>query len=602
MILDRLAVGYRYLKEGVKLARARPTSSYTTADLIERQAATRAEHPFCRYADRVVSYRKYNAEANRIAHWGMAAGLGRGDVVALLMLNRPEYLQTWAGMAKIGVTTALINTNLTGRALRHAILAASTTRLIIGTECLESYASMGDDTPAGLQVYVSCEEAEAERAKGFPDGARDLERELSGMSSANPDRSVREGLTAGDDLLYIYTSGTTGLPKAARFSHAKFASTGSISAIAGFGRNDTMYIALPLYHSAGGGMGVSTTLGAGGTLALRGKFSASQFWDDIRRFEATAFQYIGEFSRYLLNVPPNERDGEHKLKFAVGNGLRPDIWEEFRDRFRIPRIVEFYGATEGNLALLNLDGKVGSVGRMPPKLIFDARLVRYDVAADEYERDENGHCIECEPDEVGELIGAMPTRKGDSKGRFEGYTSAEATEKKVLRNAFRDGDAWFRSGDLLRCDEQGYFYFVDRIGDTFRWKGENVSTQDVAESLGRFPGLDMVNVYGVAVEGQDGRAGMAGIALANPGSFDSAQFFAHVQQSLPAYAAPVFLRLLGDADVTGTFKLRKVDLQREGFDPAAVTDPLYVRDDAKGDYVQLTPELHRAIQSGSMRV
>jgi fatty-acyl-CoA synthase len=422
------------------------------------------------------------------------------------------------------------------------------------------------------------------------------------MSSANPDRSVREGLTAGDDLFYIYTSGTTGLPKAARFSHAKFASTGSISAIAGFGRNDTMYIALPLYHSAGGGMGVSTTLGAGGTLALRGKFSASQFWDDIRRFEATAFQYIGEFSRYLLNVPPNERDGEHKLKFAVGNGLRPDIWEEFRDRFRIPRIVEFYGATEGNLALLNLDGKVGSVGRMPPKLIFDARLVRYDVAADEYERDENGHCIECEPNEVGELIGAMPTRKGDSKGRFEGYTSAEATEKKVLRNAFRDGDAWFRSGDLLRCDEQGYFYFVDRIGDTFRWKGENVSTQDVAESLGRFPGLDMVNVYGVEVEGQDGRAGMAGIALANPGSFDSAQFFAHVQQSLPAYAAPVFLRLLGDADVTGTFKLRKVDLQREGFDLAAVTDPLYVRDDAKGDYVQLTPELHRAIQSGSMRV
>ncbi len=602
MVLDRLATGFRFLKVGVQMARMRPTSPYSTADLIEKQALARADHPFCLHEDRVVSYREYNAEANRIAHWGLAEGLRRGDVVALLMLNRPEYLSTWAGMAKIGVTTALINTNLSGRALRHALLAANTSRLIVGAECLDSFNSMGDEVPSGLRIFVSCENGEAERASGFPEGATDLGRALSGRPTANPDPKVREGVTAGDDLFYIYTSGTTGLPKAARFSHAKFASTGSISTIAGFGRNDTMYIALPLYHSAGGGMGVSTTLGCGGTLALRAKFSASRFWDDVRRYDATAFQYIGEFCRYLLNVPEHERDGEHRLKFCVGNGLRPDIWEEFRDRFQIPKIIEFYGATEGNVALLNLEGKVGSIGKMPSKLLFDARLVRYDVASDEYERDADGHCIECKPGEIGELIGAMPTKKGDSKGRFEGYTNSDATEKKVLRNAFRDGDAWFRTGDLLKHDDKGYFYFVDRIGDTFRWKGENVSTQDVAESLSAFPGVEMVNIYGVEVKGQDGRAGMAGLALADAASFDTGAFYKHVQESLPGYAAPVFLRILGDAEVTGTFKLRKVDLQREGFDPATVGDPLYVRDDAKGAYVQLTPELYRAVESGSMRV
>ncbi|MBW2281492.1 MAG: long-chain-acyl-CoA synthetase [Deltaproteobacteria bacterium] len=602
MALDKLIIGYRFLKQAASLARARPTSPYTTADLIEKQAAARANHPFCLAGDRVVTYAEYNAEANRVAHWASSAGLRRGDVVALLMLNRPEYLQTWAGLAKLGVTVALINTNLTGKGLRHALEAARVRHLIVGTECLESFATMGDDVPEGLEVFVSCPKGEAERAEGFPSGANDMERALSGQPTVNPDRKVREGLTAGDDLFYIYTSGTTGLPKAARFSHLKFMATGSVAAIAGFGKHDTMYIALPLYHSAGGAMAVSTTLGAGGTLALREKFSASRFWEDIRKYDATAFQYIGEFCRYLLNVPEHELDGQHKIKFAFGNGLRPDIWEEFRDRFALPKIVEFYGATEGNVALLNLDGTVGSIGRMPPRFYMDGRLVRYDVAADEYIRDENGWCIECKPGEIGELIGAVPTRSGDTRGRFEGYTSKEATEKKVLRDAFKKGDAWFRTGDLLRCDEKGYYYFVDRIGDTYRWKGENVSTQDVAESLSAYPGVEMVNVYGVEVPGQDGRAGMAGLALENPESFDGAAFLAHVKESLPAYAAPVFLRVMLETEVTGTFKLRKVDLQREGFDPSVVSEPLYVRDDVKGAYVQLTPEVHAAVLSGSLRV
>jgi fatty-acyl-CoA synthase len=322
----------------------------------------------------------------------------------------------------------------------------------------------------------------------------------------------------------------------------------------------------------------------------------------VRRFDATSFQYIGEFCRYLLNQPPDPADGEHSLQFCIGNGLRPDIWEAFRDRFRLPRIVEFYGATEGNVSLLNLDNKVGSVGRIPSRLLMDARLVHYDVARDEHPRDAKGRLVECAAGEVGELIGAMPRRAGDNRGRFEGYTSKEATERKILRNAFEEGDAFFRTGDLLKRDAQGYFYFVDRIGDTFRWKGENVSTQEVAESLASFPGVEMVNVYGVAVPGADGRAGMAALVLGGSDEFDPRAFYAHAVTALPAYAMPVFVRLQREADVTGTFKLRKVELQEEGYDLQKVSDPLFVRDDGARAYVPFDAETQQRLSEGRLKV
>jgi fatty-acyl-CoA synthase len=363
-----------------------------------------------------------------------------------------------------------------------------------------------------------------------------------------------------------------------------------------------MYCALPLYHSAGGAMAVSAALMSGGTLALRRKFSAREFWSDLRATRASAFQYIGEFCRYLLNQPPDPRDGEHQLSYCVGNGLRPEIWEQFRDRFRIPKIVEFYGATEGNVALLNMDNKVGSVGRIPSKLLMDARLVRYQVETDEHVRDAKGRLIECATGEVGELIGALPSKPGDNRGRFEGYTSKEATERKILRNAFVDGDAFFRTGDLLKQDAAGYFYFIDRIGDTFRWKGENVSTQEVAEAVSVFPGVELANIYGVEVPGGDGRAGMAALVIGGGAGFDTRAFYEHVTSSLPAYAVPVFVRLQGEAEVTGTFKLRKVELQREGWNPATLADPLYIRDDAARDYVRLDTERHRAVEAGEVRL
>jgi fatty-acyl-CoA synthase len=598
MAFDRFVQLYRFAKYGLPLARTKPESARTIADVIEEQAVARSRHPFVIFEGRSVTYDAYNRAANRVAHWALAHGIGRGERVALLMQNRPEFLETWAGLAKVGATTALINTHLVGRALEHAIEAADAKHVIVGSECLAALATL-EGTPA-WQIWVAADPGSATSA--LPHGARDLVADLAARPSANPPISARAGACAGDDLFYIYTSGTTGLPKAARFSHLKFLSTGTAALLGGFAPSDVMYCALPLYHSAGGGMAVGCVLLSGGTLALRRKFSAREFWSDVRETRATAFQYIGEFCRYLLNQPSDPRDGEHVLRFCIGNGLRPDIWEPFRDRFRIPRIVEFYGATEGNVAMLNLDNKVGSVGRIPSRLLMDARLVRYDVEGDEHLRDASGRLVECKAGEVGELIGALPRKAGDNRGRFEGYTSKEATERKILRNAFQEGDSFFRTGDLLKQDAHGYYYFVDRIGDTFRWKGENVSTQEVAEAVSAYPGVELANVYGVEVPGSDGRAGMAALVHSDPKVFDGRVFYAHVVSALPSYAVPVFLRLQVEAEVTGTFKLRKVELQREGWDPSRLSDPLYVRDDATRAYVLLDRERHRAIAAGDVRL
>ncbi|HTO07506.1 MAG TPA: long-chain-acyl-CoA synthetase [Myxococcota bacterium] len=596
-MFERAAQLWRFAKFGLPVARLRPDAPRTLGDVIEEQAIARAGRPFILFEDRKVTYDELNREANRVAHWARAHGLGRGHRVALLMQNRPEFLEIWAGLAKAGVTTALINTNLSGRALEHALATADAKHWIVGAECL----GLCDGIDTGRwQLWVATEPGAP--VPKLPAGALELGSELATRPSANLPPGSRDESRAGDDLFYIYTSGTTGLPKAARFSHLRFMTAGTAARLAGFGPESTMYCALPLYHTAGGCMAVGAALLSGGAVALRRRFSAREFWPDVRRYQATSFQYIGEFCRYLLNQPDDAADGQHALEFCIGNGLRPDIWESFRDRFRIPRIVEFYGATEGNVSLLNLDNKSGSVGRIPTRLLMDARLVRYDVERDEHPRDAQGHLIECGADEVGELIGALPKSKTSTRGRFEGYTSSEATERKILRNAFAPGDSFFRTGDLLRQDTQGYFYFVDRIGDTFRWKGENVSTQEVAEALASFPGLDMVNVYGVAVPGADGRAGMAALIVSGKEDFDPRAFYAHAVTALPAYAVPVFVRLQREAEVTGTFKLRKVDLQQEGYDPARVSDPLFVRDDGARTYAPLDADAFARISAGEIRV
>jgi fatty-acyl-CoA synthase len=572
-----------------RFVRYRPGGKRNVTELLEGHAATHPARTALLFDDERYSYGDWNDWANRIAHWARREGLRQGDVVALLMDNRPEYFFVWSGLAKLGVVTALLNTNLRGPMLDHAIAAAHATRVIVGAECLAHLATASSPPPAWVL---------ADRNAPVPSGARDLDRDLEAMPSSNPHPDVRKALRTGDDLFYIYTSGTTGNPKAARFSHLRFLAIGDVvSLFTDTTEADVIYDVLPLYHTAGGVMVPGLCLHTGATLVLRRRFSASHFWQDVHRHQITGFQYIGEFCRYLLAQPPGPLDRGHHLRFAVGNGLRPDVWPAFRDRFAVPRIHEFYGSTEGNVTLMNLDNEVGAVGRALLPLT-NARIVRYEVETGKHPRDRKGFCVEAPRGEIGEAIGRMPFSKRMALGRFEGYTSDADSEAKVLRNVFRKGDAWFRTGDLLRQDARGYFYFIDRIGDTYRWKGENISTQEVAELLGPFPGLHMANVYGVQVPGRDGRAGMAALLLNDGASFDGAPFYRFVTERLPAYAKPAFVRVQAEADLTGTFKLRKVDLQKQGFDPSVIDEPLFVRHDAERTYVKVTPEVFEEVREG----
>jgi fatty-acyl-CoA synthase len=596
LLLQRLRLLARSIRWLPGIALAGPDSRRTTADLIERAAHKRPDKTFVRFEGRDRSYRRYNANANRIAHWALERGIGKGDVVALLMGNRPEYLEAWAGLAKAGATSALLNANLTGSALAHVLKASQCTTLILGSECVDAWASVGRERPADVEVFVAQDPRDEPVA--LPPGAKGLDEATSCYSDKNPLRSVRSELRGGDPLFYIYTSGTTGLPKAARFSHARFMGGGLYSLLSGMTGRDTLYCPLPLYHTVGGVMCVNAVLRSGGSLALTRRFSAGRFWQEIVEMEATGFQYIGELCRYLLGVPPDEWETKHRIRFCVGNGLRPDIWKSFQRRFGIPHITEFYGATESNVSLVNLEGVTGSVGRPAPGT--RAALVRWDVQREIHLRDTDGRCREAEVGEPGELLGKISQGR-TAAGRFEGYTNQEATEKKILRNVFEEGDAWFRSGDLLRRDERGFYYFVDRLGDTFRWKGENVSTQEVAEALARDPAVALAAVYGVEIAGCDGRAGMAALVLETGAGFDASDLYAHVGETLPAYARPAFLRVQARAELTGTFKVCKVELQAEGFDPDRVSDPLYYRDDAGRTYKPICPKALAAIRSGDLR-
>jgi fatty-acyl-CoA synthase len=320
------------------------------------------------------------------------------------------------------------------------------------------------------------------------------------------------------------------------------------------------------------------------------------------RWDCTCFQYIGELCRYLINSPPHPQERAHHLRLACGNGLRSDVWPQFKERFGIPKIIEFYAATEGNVSLFNFEGKEGAVGRLPWWMAarFPTKIVRFDVERQQPIRDAQGFCIECAADEPGEVIGKIMKDASKPGQRFEGYASAADTDKKILHDVFKKGDSWFRTGDLMRKDKNGYFYFIDRIGDTFRWKGENVATLEVAEAIAACPGVADVSVYGVAVPGHDGRAGMAAIVVG--AGFDVQALHARLRERLPPYAVPLFIRILSALSLTETFKQKKHELVCDGFDPSRVADPLFFRDVAAGAYAPLDAALFTRIASGGVRV
>jgi fatty-acyl-CoA synthase len=363
-----------------------------------------------------------------------------------------------------------------------------------------------------------------------------------------------------------------------------------------------MYDCLQMYHSIGGVAAPGAVLINGGAVVVADKFSARQFWDTVRDWDCTLIQYIGEICRYLVNTPPGASDRTHRIRLACGNGLTADVWQAFRQRFAIPQILEFYAATEGNVTLFNCEERVGAIGRIPPFLAhrFPTTLIRLDVESGTPVRDQAGFCIRCAANEIGEAIGRIRHEASDLGGRFEGYTSPQDSERKILRDVFATGDAWFRTGDLMRRDAKGYFFFVDRIGDTFRRKGENVATSEVAGVIAAFPGILEANVYGVTIPGTEGRAGMA--ALVAEDGLDLAALRRHLAERLSAYACPLFLRIRREFEVTATFKQKKTELARQGYDPAATTDAIYFDDPEQRAFVRVDATLRDRINGGAFRL
>jgi fatty-acyl-CoA synthase len=572
----------------------------TLPALIDDLAGQFAAAPALVSAEASMSYGQLGFRCNQYSRWAMDRDLKSGDAVALLMSNCAEYLALWLGLTRIGAVVALINSQLVGDVLAHSIKIAAPKFLIVGADLASRVAAIRPRLPAALKYRVVGSSRHFERLE--PD-LTPLEPELAPMSG--------ESLTAADcepppidaTALYIYTSGTTGLPKAAKVSHYRLMQWSHwFAGMLDTKPQDRMFNCLPLYHSVGGVVATFATLVNGGAVVIRPRFSASDFWRDVRDERCTLFQYIGELCRYLVNSPHQSIETEHSLRMACGNGLRPEVWVPFQARFKIPRVLEYYASTEGNFSLYNCEGQPGAIGRIPGFLAnrLPVALLRFDVEKSEPWRNAQGFCERCAANEIGEAVGLMPATGVERAGRFEGYADQEASNRKVLRNVFSAGDSWYRTGDLMRRDERGFYYFVDRVGETYRWKGENVSTAEVLTALTASRGVIEGVVYGLSVPGADGRAGTA--ALVVNADFDLGAFRTEVAARLPPYARPVFLRILSTLEATGTFKPRKQDLMQAGFDPNRVSDPLYFDDARAQRYVPVDAALYASIVDGTIRI
>jgi fatty-acyl-CoA synthase len=566
-----------------------PDSENLVADDIEAVVDRHGANVAFRFEGTLTTYVEFDARANRIANWALEQGLAAGDCVALFMENRPDYVATWYAMSKIGVVVALINSNLEDESLAHCINISGAKFVITGTE--------QDDVIRNAQGLFTAKPPV--RTLGGGEGG-DLEAALAGVPATRPSHEHRAALRGRDLCLYVYTSGTTGMPKAAKLTNARTQGMmRSFIAPCHITERDRIYLTLPLYHGTGGLCGVGQALMTGASIILRRKFSASAFWDEATDEGATSIVYIGELCRYLLNQPAHPKERAHKIRTGFGNGLRPEVWAEFLERFNIPHLCEFYGSTEGNVSFLNFDGKVGAVGRIPgwlEKQFANIAFVKFDIETEEPVRNAEGFCIRTDVDEAGEALGLIGE---DVRNRFEGYNDEQATKKKILRDVFEKGDMWFRTGDLMRKDKDGYIYFVDRIGDTFRWKGENVSTNEVGEALTAMPGIVTANVYGVAIPGYDGKAGMA--AITTDGDVDYDNLYKSLDEKLPPYAIPVFIRVQRDAETTGTFKYRKVELVKENYNLDQVTDPIWMYHPERKEYVPFTHDRFESLRSSAFK-
>ncbi|MBS1690709.1 MAG: long-chain-acyl-CoA synthetase [Actinobacteria bacterium] len=526
---------------------ARPGAKTSIGKVFQERAVRHADRVFLKFGDRRITYREANETANRYAAVLAARGVGHGDVVGIMVRNSPESVLLMLAAVKCGAVAGMLNYHQRGKVLAHSIGLLGATAIVAETDFVAPIAESGADT--GDLTTVD-----------------EVHRLAATAPMANP--AATSAVLAKDKAFYIFTSGTTGMPKASVMTHYRW-----LRALAGFGglgmrltHRDTLYCCLPFYHNNALTVAVSSAINAGAALALGESFSASRFWDDVIRYDATAFVYIGEVCAYLLHQPPKPTDRAHRVRVIAGNGLRPAIWDQFTERFGIGRVCEFYAASEGNTAFVNVFNVDKTTGICPSPVAF----VQYDADSGDPVRDDGGRVRKVKNGEPGLLL----SKVGNFQP-FDGYTDASATEKKLVRNAFRDGDVWFNTGDLMRSQGFGHAAFTDRLGDTFRWKGENVATTEVEAAVSSDPGIAECTVFGVEVPGSSGRAGMAAIQLGAGAEFDGKALAATFYEHLPGYAVPLFVRVAATLAHTSTFKSQKGDLRKEGYGPG-VTDPLYV--------------------------
>ncbi|MDA7709854.1 long-chain-acyl-CoA synthetase [Gammaproteobacteria bacterium] len=572
-----------------------PDESASLAHSFEKSVAKYANKNFLIFEEDQLSYDEANKSANVLANFLSSEGVQHQDRVVLFMQNRTDYVISLLALNKIGAIGVLINNSLTGAPLIHCINSSDSKKCIVGEELTHELSDVLNDI--NIKDKNDIYWVEDSKAIQTPDWATNLRSSLD--YSKNENLVETDNVTAKDTAFYIFTSGTTGVPKAAIFPNAKIVAASFNISNTGYRmtHEDRLYNCLPLYHSTGLMLGLAAVIHSGASVFVRRKFSASMFWKEVQRYQTTTFIYVGELCRYLSFQEPCEDEKNNPIRAMVGNGLRPDLWDCFRDRFGVERICEIYGASEGACMFMNGLNKDKTIGMTNATVV----LLKYDVASDELIKNDDGLCIEAE-DEMPGLLAV----KISPDSPYNGYTDKKESEKKILRNVLEEGDAWFNSGDLIKTMDVGFsvgqkhYQFVDRIGDTFRWKSENVSTNEVAEIINQYSQVNMANVYGVQIPNAEGRAGMVAFNC-DLNEFNWDNFAEYMSDALPSYARPVFVRIIKELETTGTFKLKKNELRDEAYHLDKVSnDKVFIKKPGTNSYVELDNETYQDIANGSV--
>ncbi|PKM76689.1 MAG: hypothetical protein CVU90_10915 [Firmicutes bacterium HGW-Firmicutes-15] len=563
---------------------------------LEKQASAQPEHPAVIDGERIITYKQLNLLSNRYANFFSEQGFKKGDVVALMMENRPEYLMAIIGLSKLGVISSLINIGVRGEVLADGINMCEARAVIVGHELLDIFSTIDERIrlKAPARIFIETEDMDIE----LPPGTENINALLKNALDSNPETTGQ--ITTEDILVYLYTAGNTGWRKATAITQRRWLKMGNqYVMLAHFDKATVQYMCLPLFYNSAFNVCFSSMIISGSTMVLKRKFSVHIFWDDIRKYQANYFVSVGEMARYIYSQPERPDDADNPLENMICNGMWGRLIEPFRQRFGLKHIFEHYGTTEGVGTYINHEEILNMCGNLTLAGMHQGEVVRYDPLSDEMVFDEYGRAIKCTPGEAGILIGEI-----NELNVFMGYLNEpEASDARLLKNVFQEGDLYFNSGDLVKLHINEYISFVDRLGDTYRWKSRTVSSNQVADVINKFfGGIEDCTVYGVRMPGMEGRCGMAAVKLMEDEQLDWQKLIAHINKRMPPHARPIFIRICEELDTTENLKQLNKQLQQEGFDPGKISNPIYFLDPQKDQYVPLTPEIYRLLLNEQIRL